>query len=212
MSSSAAWPSGSRTRWAGSGGRLHRRPEGRAPASRTRSACRALGVSQSWFYKWAPCQGRDVTAPGGAAGPAGGRGQAAVRRPRGQARLPADHRRPARRGLAGQREHRRGADARAGPGGPAQAAAQGHHPARAGAGGGPRTWSGATSPPPGSTASGTATAPRSPPTRASCTWPRCWTWPPAGSSGSPCPSTTTPPRLRRAGHGGRRARRRRCPG
>src|SRR5258708_15735034 len=31
MSSSAAWPSGSRTRWGGNGGRLHRRPEGRAP-------------------------------------------------------------------------------------------------------------------------------------------------------------------------------------
>src|SRR5260370_830293 len=31
MPSSAAWPSGSRTRWGGSGGRLHRRPEGPAP-------------------------------------------------------------------------------------------------------------------------------------------------------------------------------------
>src|SRR4051794_41268548 len=51
MSSSARWPSGSTRRWAGSGGRLHRRPEGAASGA-AGDRLRALGVSQAWFYKW----------------------------------------------------------------------------------------------------------------------------------------------------------------
>jgi transposase len=35
-------------RWAGSGGRVHRRPEG-GPRRAARTACRALGVSPAWF-------------------------------------------------------------------------------------------------------------------------------------------------------------------
>lgn len=51
MSSSAVWPFGSRRRWAGSRGGLHRsqRDDHGIPHA---TACRALGVSQSWFYKW----------------------------------------------------------------------------------------------------------------------------------------------------------------
>lgn len=53
MSSSDRWPSGSTRRWAGSGGRVHHRPEGRDEfAIPTAVACRALQVSASWFYKW----------------------------------------------------------------------------------------------------------------------------------------------------------------
>jgi len=61
MCSSAAWPSGSRTRWGGSGGRPDRRPEGSAqdPA---RDSLPALGVSRSWFCKW-----KDGTLPARAA-------------------------------------------------------------------------------------------------------------------------------------------------
>jgi len=44
--SSAAWPSGSRTRWGGSGGRRDRRPEGAAPDP-ARNRLPALGVSRS---------------------------------------------------------------------------------------------------------------------------------------------------------------------
>ena len=44
-------------------------------------------------------------------------------------RDPADHRRPARRRLEGQREHGRGADGRAGPGRPAQEEAPVRDPA-----------------------------------------------------------------------------------
>src|SRR4051794_41874381 len=51
MSSSARWPSGSTRRWAGSGGRLHRRPEGAASGA-AGDRLRALGVSQAWCYKW----------------------------------------------------------------------------------------------------------------------------------------------------------------
>ena len=51
MSSSAVSPSGSRTRWGGSGGPLiaAQRDEHQIPHA---TACRALGVSRSWFYKW----------------------------------------------------------------------------------------------------------------------------------------------------------------
>ena len=54
MSSNARWPSGSRTRWGGSGGCPDRRPEGSAPDPHAVS-CWALGVAQSWFYRW--CSG-----------------------------------------------------------------------------------------------------------------------------------------------------------
>ena len=35
-----------------SAGRVRRRPEGAAPGCRRRPACRALGVSPAWYYKW----------------------------------------------------------------------------------------------------------------------------------------------------------------
>ena len=151
-------------------------------------SCRALGVSQSWFYKW-----KDGELPPRAARRE--RLKAEIARlfaaARGQGRVAADHRRAAGCGLAGQREHRRGPDARAGPGRPAQEAPQGDDPA----GQGPVAGTG-----PGeaevrrrraSTAAGTATAPRSSPGRASSTWTRCWTWARAGSSGSRSAPITT---------------------
>src|SRR5437868_15330475 len=51
MSSSAAWPSGSRTRWGVAVAALiaAQRDRRRIPHA---VACRALGVSRSWFYKW----------------------------------------------------------------------------------------------------------------------------------------------------------------
>src|SRR5437660_680604 len=51
MSSSAAWPSGSRTRWGVAVAALiaAQRDEQQIPHA---VACRALGVSRSWFYKW----------------------------------------------------------------------------------------------------------------------------------------------------------------
>ena len=52
MCSSARWPSGCTRRWAaGERGRVHRRPEGTAPGADA-TACRALGVSPAWYYKW----------------------------------------------------------------------------------------------------------------------------------------------------------------
>src|SRR5439155_25700465 len=78
MSSSAAWPSGSRTRWGGSGGRLDRRPEGRAPHPARGQLPGAGDLPVLVLQVGQPCQGRDVTATGGAAGAAGRRGQAAV--------------------------------------------------------------------------------------------------------------------------------------
>ena len=99
-----------------------------------------MGVSPAWFYKWrdgdpSPRRARreQLTAAD----------RPAVRRAPRPLRLAADHRRPARGGLAGQREHRREDHGRAGAGGPAAAAPPQHRPARAGAGGGHRTWSGA---------------------------------------------------------------------
>ena len=52
MSSSARWPSGWTRRWAGSRGRVHRRPEGRAPDPARDRVSGAVGVSPAWFYKW----------------------------------------------------------------------------------------------------------------------------------------------------------------
>jgi putative transposase len=63
-------------------------------------------------------EGRPAAAAGGAAGAAESRGRAAVRGARGEGRGAADHRRAARGGLDGEREHCRGPDARAGPGRP----------------------------------------------------------------------------------------------
>ena len=143
MSSSARWPSGSTRRWAGSGGRLHRRPEGRAPGP-ARHRVPGAGVSPGLVLQVARWGRLAAARPAGAAGDAD---QAVVRRAPRHVRLAADHRRPARGGLAGQREHRRDDHGRAGPGRPREAAAQAHHPARARAGGGHRTWSGAISPP-----------------------------------------------------------------
>src|SRR3954451_13629870 len=51
MCSSARWHSGSTRRWAGSGGRLYRRPEGAASGA-SRDRLPGAGVSQAWFYKW----------------------------------------------------------------------------------------------------------------------------------------------------------------
>src|SRR5262245_6412050 len=78
MSSSAAWPSGSRTRWAGSGGCLHRRPEGAAPHPARGQLPGAGDLPVLVLQVGQPCPGRDITATGSAAGPAGRRGQAAV--------------------------------------------------------------------------------------------------------------------------------------
>ena len=150
-------------------------------------ACRALGVSRSWFYKH-----RDGQLP-----PRAQRRErlkaevarlfAAHEGKYGSPRITADLRDAGWRvsentvaalmrdqGLAARRKRRRAA-----------------RPGLGKAAGGHRTWSSGTSPPPRSTRSGTATAPRSPPMRASSTWPRSWTWPHAGCSGSPWASITT---------------------
>ena len=154
-------------------------------------SCRALGVSQSWFYKWkdgrlppraarrerlkaevarlfAQREGKDGSPRiASALREAGWRVSentvAALMRGQGLAA------RPGRKGRKGTTR----------PG-------KGRQHARA-----HRTWSGASSPRPGSTASGTATAPRSPPGKASCTSIRCWTWGHGGSSGTRSASTTT---------------------
>ena len=54
-------------------------------------SCRALGVSQAWFYKWKG----GAAAAGCAAAAAESRGRAAVRGARGQGRGAADRRRAA---------------------------------------------------------------------------------------------------------------------
>ena len=106
-------------------------------------ACRALGVSESWFYKW-----KD-----------GDRSARRARRERlkaeiarlfarrkgkdGSPRITAD---AAGGRLDGEQEHRRGVDGRDGPGRPAEGqAARRHDPAGEGRGGGRRTWSSGTS-------------------------------------------------------------------
>src|SRR5436190_4180105 len=96
MCSSAAWPSGSRTRWGGSGGRADRRPEGAAPHPGRGGLPGAGGLPVLVLQvAW-----RGAAAAGAAPGAAQGRDQAAVCRACGQVRVAADHRRPARCGLA----------------------------------------------------------------------------------------------------------------
>ena len=188
MCSSAAWPSGSRTRWAaGSRGRVHRfqRDAHGVPQA---VSCRVLGVSQSWFYKWKAGELPPRAARRERLKAEIARLFAAREGKDGSPRITAALR-DAR--LAGVGEHRGGPDARAGPGRPAQEAAQDDHPAGQGPVAG-RTWSSASSRPMASTAAGTATAPRSPPGKASSTWTACWTWAGAGSSGSASAPIITP--------------------
>ena len=97
MSSSAAWPSGSRTRWGGSGGRLDRRPEGRAPDP-ARGGLPGAGSVPVLVLQVA----KTARSP-----PRAARREALAAEVRrlfarapGQLRVPADHRRPAR-GRAG---------------------------------------------------------------------------------------------------------------
>src|SRR3954453_15402581 len=96
MSSSDRWPSGSTRRWAGSGGRVHRRPEGRARGS---TCHRVPGAGGQPGMVLQVARGRRLTTTG-ATRAAGGRDPPAVRRASRPLRLPADHRRPARGGLA----------------------------------------------------------------------------------------------------------------
>ena len=77
--SNAAWPSGSRTRWAGSRGRLHRRPEGAARRAARGQLPGAGGVPVLVLQ----VEGRSAAAAGCAAGAAESRGRAPVRRARG---------------------------------------------------------------------------------------------------------------------------------
>ena len=151
-------------------------------------SCRALGVSQSWFYRW-----KDGELPPRAARRQ--RLKAEVARlfaardgkdgaPRIAAALREAGWRVSENTVAGLM-HEQGLAAR--PAGRAASA----RPGRGKAGGGHRTWSSGTSRPPGSTASGMATAPRSPPGKASSTSIRSLTWAHAGSSGTRSASTTT---------------------
>ena len=57
------------------------------------TCCRALGVSQAWFYKW---RHGDASPRRARRGAAGSEDPAAVRRSPGPLRLAQDHRRPAR--------------------------------------------------------------------------------------------------------------------
>jgi transposase len=115
------------TRWAaGSRGRVHRFPEGRS----RRPARGVLPGARSVPVLVLQVEGRSAAAAGRAAGAAENRGRAAVRGARGEGRGAADHRRAARGGLDGEREHCRGPDARAGPGRPPRPEGpQGHDPA-----------------------------------------------------------------------------------
>ena len=153
-------------------------------------SCRALGVSRSWYYKWA---GRGL--PPRAA--RRDRLKAEVRRlfelhegKRGSPVITADLQEAGwqvskntvaglmrEMGLAARPKKRRRATTRPG---------KGRQDARA-----RRTWSSGTSPRPKSTRSGTGTAPSSSPARASCTWTACWTDARAGCSGSPWASIMT---------------------
>jgi HTH-like domain len=161
------------------------RAEHRIPAA---VACRALGVSRSWFCKWkggtlplraqrrqrlAGAVKRLFEAHGGKYGS-----------PRITDDLRDDGWRVSENTVAAlMREQGLAARAKKKRGPP---------PGRAGAGGGHRTWSSGTSPPARSTRNGMATAPKFPPMRASSTLIRSWTWPPAECWGSPSASITTP--------------------
>ena len=136
MSSSARWPSGSTRRWAGSGGAVHRRPEGRAPDPARHRVPGAGG--QPGVVLQVARRGR--LAGGGLAGSSWSseirRLFAAHRGRYGSPRITADLRDA---GLAGQQEHRREDHARAGPGGPPHGAGARTRLGRGEAGGGPRT-------------------------------------------------------------------------
>ena len=198
MCSSAAWPSGFRKRWGGSRGRVHRLPEGGARHS-ARGSCRALGVSQSWFYKWLQ-HSASGTLP--ARAERRQRLAAEVARlfglhdgKRGSPRITADLRDAGWRvsentvarlmreqHLAARRKkRRRRSTTRPGKGRwRAPDLVKRDFPARR------------------STASGSATVRRSQPMRASCSWSRSWMGPPAGSWGLPCraPRRATAPTAR----------------
>jgi putative transposase len=160
------------------------RDDHRIPAT---VACRALGMSRSWYYKWR----------GGALPPGAERRRrlaAEIKRlfelhegKYGSARITDDLRDGGWRvsentvaalmreqGLAARRKEKRRSTTR---------------PARAG--GGRRSWSSGTSPRPRSIRSGLVTGPRYPSVRASSTSPRSWTWAPAECWGSRYRSTTT---------------------
>jgi hypothetical protein len=154
-------------------------------------SCRALGVSQSWFYKW-----KDGRLPPRAA--RRGRLKAEVARlfavregkdgaPRITAALREAGWTVSENTVAGLMREQ-GLAARPGRNGRKHTTrpGKGRQDARA-----HRTWSSGTSRPPGSTASGTGTAPRSPPGKAGSTSIRCWTWARAGSSGTRSAGTTT---------------------
>ena len=150
-------------------------------------ACRALGVSRSWFYKH-----EDAVLPPRAArheelGAAVRRLFAAHEGKYGSPRITADLRDEGwavskntvaavmrEQGLAARRKKKRKATTRPGRGRWRR-----------------RTWSSGTSRRGRSTSSGTATALRSLPARASSISPRSWMWPRAGCWGSPCLSITT---------------------
>jgi len=94
----------------------------------TATACRALGVSPAWYYKWRDGDPSPRRARRAALAAQVARLFAAYHGRYGSPRITADHRGAARGGVAGQREHRRGADARARSAGPAAASAPTHHP------------------------------------------------------------------------------------
>ena len=98
-------------------------------------------------------------------------------------RVAADHRGPARGGLAGEREHGCRVDARAGPGGAAEEEAQEHDPASQGPLAGPGPGEAGLPCGAGQHPSGTGMALRFTPVRGSSTWLRCWIWPRGGFVG-----------------------------
>ncbi len=167
-------------------------------------SCRALGVSQSWFYKWKdgklqPRAARPERLKAGIAALFAAR-EGKDGSPRITAALREAGWRVSENTVAGLMRQMGLAAAPAGRDTSAR-------PGRARAGGGRPAWPGVTSRPLGSTASGTATAPRSSPARGSCTYQR------AGHGIAPDPRARarSPSRrgagLRGAGHGGRRPRR-----
>src|SRR3954470_17464527 len=88
---SARWPSGSTRRWAGSGGRLHRRPEGAASGA---AGDRLPGAGSQPGVVLQVAGRRRLAAARPPCG-AGRRDQAVVREASRAGRLAADHRRPA---------------------------------------------------------------------------------------------------------------------